>query len=295
MSERYGFIQAQQADYPIERLCRVMGVARSGYYAWLKAVQTRREMANQHLVQEIRAIHRESRGTYGCPRIHAELRARGQLCTRKRVARLMRLDDLRGLRKGYQRLSTTDSRHSDPIAPNLLQQDFHATAPHQKWTADITYIPTDAGWLYLAVVLDLYSRRIVGWAMAPQMRQSLVLDALNMALVRRQPSATLIHHSDRGSQYTALAYQERLRQHYIQPSMSRKGNCYDNAPTESFFATLKAEILQRPFPSHPLARSAIFDFIEVWYNRRRRHSALGFRSPSDFEFLHFSSLSTKTG
>jgi len=295
VSVRYGFIQAQQADYPIERLCRVMGVARSGYYAWLKADKTPREMANQHLVQEIRAIHRESRGTYGCPRIHAELRARGQLCTRKRVARLMRLDDLRGLRKGHKHLSTTDSRHRNPIAPNLLQQDFHATAPNQKWTADITYIPTDAGWLYLAVVLDLYSRRIVGWAMAPQMRQSLVLDALNMALVRRQPSADLIHHSDRGSQYTACAYQECLRHYHIQPSMSRKGNCYDNAPTESFFATLKAEILPHPFASHRLARSVIFDFIEVWYNRRRRHSALGFRSPHDFELFHSSSLSTKTG
>jgi putative transposase len=272
-----------------------MGVARSGYYAWLKAAKTPREMANQQLVQEIRAIHRESRGTYGCPRIHAELWSRGQVCTRKRVARLMRLDDLRGLRKGHKRLSTTDSRHSDPIAPNLLQQDLHATAPNQKWTADITYIPTDSGWLYLAVVLDLYSRRIVGWAMAPQMRQSLVLDALNMALVRRQLSTTLIHHSDRGSQYTALAYQERLRHFHIQPSMSRKGNCYDNAPTESFFATLKQEIVQHPFASHQHARSAIFHFIEVWYNRRRCHSALGFLSPHNFELTHSSSLSTKAG
>jgi putative transposase len=165
---RYAFIQAEEAHYPIVQLCGVMGVARSGYYAWLKAEMTPREMANQQLTKEIQAIHRESRGTYGCPRIHAELRARGQICTRKRVARLMRLDDLRGLCKGHKRLSTTDSRHRDPIAPNRLQQDFHATAPNQKWTADITYIPTDTGWLYLAVVLDLFSRQIVGWAMAPQ-------------------------------------------------------------------------------------------------------------------------------
>jgi transposase InsO family protein len=289
-------VRAEQAHYPVQRLCRVMGVARSGYYAWLQGNPSRREMANQHLSEQIRVVHAESRGTYGYPRVHAELRARGEVCTRKRVARLMRQQGLCGRRKGRRYVVTTDSRHADPVAPNLLNQDFQANAPDQKWCSDITYIPTYCGWLYLAIVLDLFSRKIVGWAMAPDMRQALVHDALNMALVRRQPPPGLIHHSDRGSQYTAYAYQALLLQHDIQPSMSRKGNCYDNAPAESFFATLKEEILTQPFHTQQDARSAVFNFIEVWYNRRRRHSALGFCSPIDFESVFFaSSLSTKTG
>jgi transposase InsO family protein len=293
---KYAFIQREQAQYPVACLCQVMGVARSGYYAWLKGSPTQREMANHQLAEQIREVHAQSRGTYGYPRVHAELRARGAVCTRKRVARLMRQQGLRGRRKRRLRVVTTDSRHANPVAPNLLNQEFQADAPDQKWCCDITYIPTQGGWLYLAIVLDLFSRKIVGWAMASHMQQTLVHDALNMALVRRQPPPGLLHHSDRGSQYTAYAYQDLLRQHQIEPSMSRKGNCYDNAPAESFFATLKEEIITQPFASHQEARSAVFHFIEVWYNRRRRHSALGFRSPNDFESTFAaSSLSTKTG
>lgn len=245
---------------------------------------------------EIQAIYRESRGTYGYPRVQAELRARGQVCNHKRVARLMRLEGLQGQQKGNQRLSTTRSSPAHLIAPNHLNRDFTATAPNQKWTADITYIPTHQGWLYLAVVLDLFSRRVVGWAMATDLSQQLVHDALQMALRRRQPAPGLLHHSDRGSQYTAHAYQVLLSQHHILPSMSRKGDCYDNAPTESFFATLKSELATPSFPSLARARSAIFHFIEIWYNRRRRHSSLYFHSPLDFEALHSPSfLSTLTG
>jgi len=273
-----------------------MKVARSGYYAWCKRPVSRRAEANAAVRAEIQGIHRASRGTYGYPRVQAELRARGQVCNHKRVARLMRLAGLQGQRKGNQRVSTTRSSSAHPVAPNHLNRDFTATAPNRKWTADITYIPTHQGRLYLAVVLDLFSRRVVGWAMATDLTQKVVHDALQMALLHRQPPPGLLHHSDRGSQYTAHAYQDLLTQHCMLPSMSRKGDCYDNAPTESFFATLKAELATPAFPSIALARSAIFDFIEIWYNRRRRHSSLDFHSPLDFETLHSPSfVSTKTG
>lgn len=273
-----------------------MEVARSGYYAWRKRPVSRRAVVNAAICAEIRVIHQESRGTYGSPRVQAELHARGQGCNHKRVARLMRLEGLQGQCKGYKRVSTTRATPTHPVAPNHLNRNFTAERPNQKWTADITYIPTHQGWLYLAVVLDLFARRVVGWAMATDLNQQLVHTALQMALVRRKPAPGLLHHSDRGSQYTAYAYQDLLIQHAIRPSMSRTGDCYDNAPTESFFATLKSELATSAFRSHALARSAIFDFIEIWYNRKRRHSSLGFQSPLDFEALHSPSfLSTQQG
>lgn len=293
---RYAFIHAQRQQHRVGVLCAVMKVARSGYYAWRTRPLSRRAVINAALRAEIRGIHQESRGTYGVPRVQAELRARGQVCNHKRLARLMRLEGLQGLRKGHKRVSTTRATPTHPVVPNHLNRDFSAERPNQKWTADITYIPTHQGWLYLAVVLDLFARRVVGWAMATDLSQNLVHTALQMALVRRQPPPGLLHHSDRGSQYTAHAYQNLLSHHHILPSMSRTGDCYDNAPTESFFATLKSELATPSFGSLAHARSAIFDFIEIWYNRKRRHSSLGFRAPLDFEALHSPSfLSTISG
>lgn len=270
------------------QLCKLLEVSRSGYYAWQQRPESARQRADQALLGTIREIHRQSRGTYGSPRIHAELQARGYRCSRKRVARLMQQAELAGYPR-RKRLRTTQADPQAAYAPDLLQRDFQAQAPNQKWVADITYIPTAAGWLYLAVVVDLFSRMVVGWALLPQMTADLVLLAVQMAVNRRQPPAdtTLIHHSDRGGQYTSTAVQALLARHQIRASMGSTGDCYDNAAMESFFSTLKRECVTRHiFTSRAVARTVIFDFIEVFYNRVRRHSALGYLSPLAFEQVY---------
>ena len=282
---KFRFIRDQRASFPVRTSCRVLGVSPSGFYAWLHRPDGRRAAADRELSGEIAAIHAASRGTDGCPRVHAELRQRGRRVSRKRVARLMRASGLQARRKRRFR-STTDSRHAHPVAPNLLEQRFEATRADEIWLADITYIPTAEGWLYLAVILDLFTRQVVGWAMDQTMPQELTLRALAMALARRRPPPGLIHHSDRGSQYAATAYQNALHEHGIRCSMSRKANCFDNAPAESFFGTLKTELIHRQhYATRAEARHAIFEYLEVFYNRQRRHSALGYRSPAEFEMM----------
>jgi len=264
-------------------MCRVLSVSVSGYYSWRKRPSSQREEANQRLVQQIKAIHARSRKTYGSPRVWAELRANGKNYSRKRVARLMRLHGVQAKRcKRYK--TTTQSKHSYPVAANELNRDFNADAPNRKWVADITYVPTRAGWLYLAVVMDLFSRKIVGWAMDSRITTELTRTALQMALVTRQPGADLLHHSDRGSQYASHEYQALLREHGIRISMSRSGDCYDNAAMESFFGTLKSELLA-VVESHTRqqAKTAIFAYIETFYNRQRRHSSLSYLAPDEFE------------
>lgn len=264
-------------------MCRVLGVSESGYYAWRKRGPSARAMANEVLLEQIRAIHRQSRQVYGSPRVHAALPAGERTVNHKRVARLMRVHGLRGRERRRRRPVTTQSKHGHPVAPNLLARDFTAEAPDRKWLGDISYIDTSEGFLYLATLEDVCSRRIVGWAMDDRMETALVARALRMALAQRQPAKGLLHHSDRGGQYAGHAYRELLDAHHIEASMSRAGNCYDNAMQESFFATLKTECADKPFPTRAAARTAIFDYIEVFYNRQRLHSSLGYLSPADFE------------
>ena len=278
-------IRAEKADYAVALMCRVLGVSRSGYYAWLKRGPSRREVENRELVVHIRKAFRLSRGTYGSHRIRAELNASGFKVGRHRVARLMRQEGLQGFRKKRYR-STTDSSHDKRVAPNLLNRRFQVEKPNTVWAADITCYRTGEGWLYLAVILDLYSRRVVGWAMGSSMRKDLVLQALEMALNRRRPAAGLLHHSDRGSQYASEEYRKRFEEHGIVQSMSRAGDCWDNAVVESFFSTVEAELESRStWTTREAARTAIHEYIEVFYNRRRRHSFLGYLSPADYERL----------
>ncbi len=279
----FAFIEAEKANHVVSLLCRVLGVSRSGFYAWRGRSPCARAEANQTLNVQIRAIHIRSRGTYGTPRIHAELRATGIRCGRKRVARLLRVAGLAGC---HRRKGTTTTRRGTETLPaaDRVQRDFTATAPNRLWVADITYIPTWMGFLYLAVVLDVFSRRIIGWAMADHLRAELVVDALDMAITRRKPQAGVIHHSDHGSQYTSLAFGQRLHDAGLLASRGSRGDCYDNALMESFFATLECELLDgRAFPTHHAARLALFEFIEGFYNTQRRHSALGYCSPMNFE------------
>lgn len=272
--------------YPIVRMCRLLRVSPSAYYAWRQRRPSRRQTENERLVGEIRQIHQGSYETYGSPRIHAELQAQGIPCNRKRVERLMRLHQIRALYKRRRR-HTTDSAHNLPVAPNLLDQDFTADTPNRKWVGDISYIWTAEGWLYLAAIMDLFSRKIVGWAMGSRSNRHLVQQALHMALVTRRPGTELLHHSDRGSQYASHDYQDLLANHQIQVSMSRTGNVYDNSVMESFFATLKAELVHRAhYLTRREARTDLFAYIEGFYNRRRRHSVLGYLSPDQFESLH---------
>jgi putative transposase len=283
---RYQFIAEHRQEFEIKVMCRVMRVSRSGYYAWQRRPVSEREMANQQLTQQIEEIHQDSRQTYGSPRVQAELRARGIKCGHNRVARLMRLAGLQARQKRKFKVVTTDSAHDYPVAPNRLAQDFRADRPNEKWVADITYVPTQEGWLYLAAVMDLYSRRIVGWAMGDNLKRWLPMAALQMALETRQPPPGLLHHSDRGSQYASDDYQALLTHYQLQGSMSRAGNCYDNAPIESFFGTLKTELVhQRRYATRAQARTDIFEYIEVFYNRFRRHSTLGNLCPVSFEDL----------
>lgn len=279
----YAWIAEHAQTDGVARLCRVLGVSRSGYYAWKKRGPSARAQVNQELLDAIRTAFAASRQTYGAPRIHVTLQRQQRTCGRHRVARLMRQDGLRARPRRKKHPVTTQRDPQAVPAPNRLNQDFTADRPDQKWVSDFTYIDTGEGWLYLAVVLDLYSRRVIGWAMRATMDETLVERALRMALTDRQPTPGLLHHSDQGSQYTAQAYLDCLRAAQSQLSMSRVGNCYDNAVMESFFATLKAECVTGPFPTRASARTTIFEYLEVWYNRQRLHSYLGYHSPVDFE------------
>lgn len=273
-----------QGEYPVNVLCATLEVSVSGYYAWRRRGPSQRQQDDQRLSAQIAQVFRAGRGVYGSPRVHAVLRAAGRRCGRKRVARLMQAQGLVAARTRRRTPRTTDSQHTQPVAPNVLARAFGAQAPNQKWVADITAIPTQAGGLYLAALLDVYSRCLIGWAMDRRRDERLALAALQMALARRRPGPGLLHHSDRGSQYTSGAYQALLAQQGIAVSMSRKGNCYDNALMESFFGTLKAECVDRHvFQTPAEAELCLFEYLEVFYNRQRVHSALGYRSPLAFE------------
>jgi putative transposase len=280
-------VEREKANHAVRRLCRVLGVAPSGYWAWRQRSASARTQGDAQLTEQIRLIHQSSRQTYGAPRIHAALAATGMRCGRKRVARLMRNAGLVGChrRRPFHTFHTTQRDPQAEPAPDLVQRQFVATQPNQLWIADITYVPTRyEDFLYLAVVLDVFSRRVVGWAMAEHLRTELVVGALEMAVWNRQPGEGVIHHSDHGCQYTSLLFGEHCQAVGIRCSMGSVGDCYDNAMAESFFATLECELLARqPFPTQLTARTALFEYIEVFYNRQRRHSALGYLSPDEFE------------
>jgi putative transposase len=280
---RYRFVREHAQQFPLAALCRIMEVAKSGYYVWRGRGESTREAANRVLLVQIKAAHRRSRKRYGRRRIHAQLRRESIVCSRNRVARLMRSAGLQGLRKRAFR-ATTDSKHNLPVAPNLLARDFSTAAPDRVWVSDITYLACEQGWEYLATVMDLHSRRIVGWAMQSSLERSLTLRALEMAITQRRPGPGLIHHSDRGSQYACADYQHLLAGHGLIPSMSRKGDVWDNAPKESFFGTLKSELGWHGFrPPRDQIRREVFEYIEVFYNRQRLHSSLGYQTPVAFE------------
>ncbi|TNF98446.1 MAG: IS3 family transposase [Gammaproteobacteria bacterium] len=280
---RYQCIERHRSHYPVRMMCQALQVSRSGYYAWRTRPESQRTKTDRLLMPKIQQIHQQSKGVYGAPRIRAELKAVGHHHGRHKITRLMRLAGLRGCPQRRFKV-TTQSDPSHPVAKNLIQQDFTAKRANQRWAADITYIATQQGWLYLAIVMDLYSRRIVGWSMDRWMGRHLVIDALKMALGRRDPDNQLIHHSDRGAQYTSDDFRDELDKHGIQCSMSAKGNCYDNAVVESFFGVLKRERVNRVrYRTRDDACADIFDYIECFYNRKRRHSYLGYISPAEYE------------
>jgi putative transposase len=280
---KFGFIRVQKAFHAVRTLCRVLDVSRSGFYAWSRRPASQRSFDDSRLVAEVAAIFDENNRRYGSQRITRELRDNGVRVGRHRVRRLMHQLGLRARRR-RRWVRTTDSRHANPIAPNLLARNFTVDAPNRAWVADITYLPTKTGWLYLAVIIDLFSRAVVGWSMSRRIDGKLTLDALDAALVRRNVEPGLIAHSDRGAQYAATEYQRRLQQHGIICSMSRKGDCWDNAVVESFFATLKVELLgDDVFADPATAQRLVFEYIETYYNRRRRHSTLGYVSPAAYE------------
>jgi putative transposase len=275
-------VKQRQADYPIATMCRLLGLSTSGYYAWRDRPPSKRAKSDAVLIGRIAALHERSRGTYGVPRIHADLAAEGQRVGRKRVGRLMQRAGLAGVSRRRWVRTTVRDQEARP-APDLVTRDFNAQSLDRLWVADITYIPTWAGFLYLAVVLDACSRRVVGWSMATHLRSELVLEALNMAIWQRRPTE-VIHHSDQGTQYTSIAFGLRCREVGVKPSMGSVGDCFDNAMAESFFATLECELLdRRRFQTQAEARMAVFEYIEAWYNPHRRHSALGYLSPVAFE------------
>lgn len=279
----FELIEAEKAHYPVGTLCRVLGASRSGYYAWCGRQISRREHENRRLLRQIAVIHRRSRGTYGSPRVWRALRAAGHRVGRHRVARLMRGGGIRGVMPRRYRV-TTESRHDLPVAPNLLAGEFSAQRSDAVWAGDITYLRTHQGWLYLAVLLDLYSRRVVGWSMSQRLDTDLPLAALRMALGHRRPGHRSLHHSDRGCQYASRRYRAVAQTNGLRLSMSRRGNCWDNAPVESFFATLKKELAYRShWATRREARADVYDYIEVFYNRQRMHSALGYLNPVEFE------------
>jgi len=280
---RFRLIEDHRDEFPVTRMCKVLAVSPSGYYAWHQRPPSAREMANRELYDKIETVYNENHGVYGSPRIYRELRDQGVACSENRLARLMRLRGLQA--KQSKRFKTTTKRNrAHPAAPNLLKRDFTADRPDQKWLADITYIATLEGWLYLAAILDLHTRRIVGWAMSDRMTSALTVAALEMALLQRQPDAGLIHHSDQGSQYTDQAYQVLLKDRGIRASMNGVGSWYDNAPMESFFGTLKSEwVHHHLYHTRDEAKTDVFYYIESFYNRRRRHSALDYLSPEAYE------------
>ena len=279
-------MKAHQASYPVRAMCRALSIAPSGYYAWRKRSPSARAAGNAVLAERIRAVHAESDATYGMPRVRAELRDQGVAVSRKRVARLMRQHGIRGVSRRRAWCTTTTRDKRQRPAPDLVERKFAAERANQLWVADMTYVPTWAGFIYLAVVLDVWSRRIVGWSIGQQMTTELVLAALDMAVQQRKPEG-VIHHSDQGSQYTSIAFGERCRKMGVRPSMGTVGDAYDNAMAESFFATLECELIdRRSWQTKTEARLALFTFIEGWYNPRRRHSALGQMSPAKFEQQH---------
>ncbi len=279
----YGFIEKHRSAHAVEMMCRILRVTRSGYYAWKKRGESRRKRRDAVLLEKIRESYRESRGRYGSPNIHEDLRQWDYRCSRKRVARLMREAGLRA--KTMQRFRvTTESRHTLPVVDNLLQRRFSAETPGKVWVSDITYLWTRQGWLYLCVIMDLWDRKIVGWSIGERLLADLAVEALRKAVMRRQPQEKLIFHSDRGIQYCSEVFMVELRRHVMLQSMSRKGNCWDNAVAESFFGILKRELVyHETYRTRDDARLSVFQYIEGWYNRRRRHSTLCRRSPHMFE------------
>ena len=281
---RFAFVQEHRKQWPVATMCRVLKVSRSGFFAWRKRPPSRRQRRQEELLQKIKAAHQENRELYGSPRVHRALLIDGQSVSRNTVAKLMRQAKIRAKTRRRFVPRTTDSTHQQPVAGNLLDRRFTADQPNRKWVADITYVPTQQGWLYVAAVLDLFSRRIVGWSMADHLQTDLVSDALHMALQRRRPAAGLLHHSDRGVQYASDAYQHLLADNGIEVSMSGKGDCWDNAVMESFWATLKTELIhQKEYATRPEAKLSIFEYIEAFYNRKRLHSSLDYVSPEAFE------------
>jgi putative transposase len=281
---KFVFVKKHRKRWPVRTICRVLKVARSGFYAWLKCKPSARQVRQQKLIEKIKIVHQENRELYGSPRVYRALLIDGEVVSRNTVAKLMRQQNIRAKRPKRYVPRTTDSRHNKPVADNLLERDFAADEPNSKWLADITYVPTDQGWLFCAVVLDCFSRKVVGWSMSESMAADLVIDALNMALKHRQPDGNLIHHSDRGAQYASDDFQKLLTDNRITVSMSGRGNCYDNAMMESFYATLKTELIhQQHYATTEQARQSIFEYIEVFYNRKRLHSSLGYQSPESFE------------
>jgi putative transposase len=280
---RYGFVRDHLKEFHVENMCRALRVSASGFYAWSGRGPSEHEIGDARLIDKIRGIYDDSGGVYGVRRIHRQLLADGERCSRNRVARLMRKCGIKARRRRKYRV-TTDSKHSFPVAKNLLAREFFSAGPNQVWASDITYVWTLEGWLYLATVIDLHSRMVVGWSMSERIDRGLVIDALSMAVGRRSPGPGLIHHSDRGIQYASADYQAALSQHNMLCSMSRKGDCWDNAVAESFFSTLKTErVHHRLYRHREAARRDIFEYIEVFYNRVRLHSTLGYLSPAQFE------------
>jgi putative transposase len=279
----FRFVEQEKATYPVRLLCRTLGVSPSGYYAWRDRGPSAHELADRDLAVRVREAHVLGRGTYGSPRIHAELREAGHRVSRKRVARLMREQALAGVRRRRFVTTTVADRAAAP-APDLVERDFSAPGPDRLWVADITYLPTGSGFCYLAAIIDAWSRRVVGWSMGSGLHTGLISAALDMALARRNPGPGLVHHSDRGCQYTSFAFGRRLREAGIAASMGSRGDCYDNAMAESFFATLEVELIDRStWPTHAAARADVFEYIEAFYNRIRRHSSIGYLCPAEFE------------
>jgi transposase InsO family protein len=283
---KFAFIKDHRVRWPVSVMCRVLQVSRPGFYAWRKRRPSARQKRAERLLARIRTVHQENRERYGSPRVHRALLIEGESVSRNTVAKLMRSAKIRAKSRRKFSPRTTDSTHRQPVADNLLERDFAADAPNRKWLADITYIPTNQGWLYLAAVLDCFSRKIVGWSMADHLETDLAGEALKMAIKQRRRSKQqdLLHHSDRGVQYASDDYQQLLIEHGIEASMSGRGDCWDNAMMESFWATLKCELVhQEKFTTHEQAQGSVFEYVEVFYNRRRLHSALGYVSPESFE------------
>jgi len=280
---KFRFISAYRETFKVGRMCKLISVSSSGYYAWFNRPESRRSRENRALEDKIRVLHAASHGIYGAPKVHQDLIDEGIECGKNRVARIMREAGIRS-RTIKKFKATTNSRHNFPVAPNLLNQDFTVDAPDHAWVGDITYIHTNEGWLYLAVLLDLFNREVLGWSASSRMTRQLTIDALQMALGRRNPVKDLLHHSDRGSQYASLEYQKILKDHGITCSMSRKGNCYDNAVAESFFGRLKSEWVNHyRYLSRSEATRSLFYYIEIFYNRKRRHSSIHYATPQEYE------------